>query len=100
MSVDEMMGQIDGPITLERDTALSGEVSGSVVVTAGISLELYGRVVGDLVVEPGGVAVVHGVVTGAVVNRGAYVRVLGSVGRIADEAGQPTILGSHAVVGP
>jgi cytoskeletal protein CcmA (bactofilin family) len=98
--MDEITGQIDGPVTLGRDTALSGEISGSVVVTAGVSLELYGRVVGDLVVEPGGAAVVHGVVTGAVLNQGAYVRVLGSVGQISDTGGQPTVVAPHAVVGP
>jgi cytoskeletal protein CcmA (bactofilin family) len=98
--MDEMMGQIDGPLTLERDTVLSGDVSGHVAVSAGVSLELYGRVIGDLVVEPGGAAVVHGVVTGAVLNQGAYVRVLGSVGRISDLGAQPTVVAPHAAVGP
>ena len=93
------MGQIDGPITLERNTVLSGDVSGGVTVRAGVSLELYGRVAGDLVVEPGGAAVVHGIVTGAVRNQGAYVRVLGSVGQVSDTGGQPTVLAPHAVVG-
>jgi cytoskeletal protein CcmA (bactofilin family) len=79
--MEEIAGHITGQLTVTRDTALRGMVTGDAWVTGGATLTLYGYVTGNLHVDEGGVVIVHGMVDGAVINKGR-VGVFGMVGEV------------------
>ena len=91
----DLDGHIEGPVTVTRDTALWGIVTGDVTVKADVRLQLHGKVRG---IERGGVALVHGSVGGAVINHGAHVVVSGKAGRVQDLGDLPTQISRDAVV--
>src|SRR5215210_5004171 len=94
----DLDGHIEGPVTIPRDTALWGIVTGDVTVKADVRLQLHGKVRGNLIVERGGVALVHGFVGGAVINHGAHVVVSAKAGRVQDLGNLPTQITRDAVV--
>jgi cytoskeletal protein CcmA (bactofilin family) len=94
----DLDGHIEGPVTVTRDTALWGVVTGDVTVKADVRLQLYGKVRGNLIVERRGVALVHGSVGGALINHGAHVVVSGKAGTVQDLGDLPTQIGRDAVV--
>jgi len=100
MSLDQVRGKIEGPVTLDRHTSLHGMVVGDLIVPAGVRLDHHGMITGGLTVEPGGVAVVHGMVVGAIANRGGTVQVFGMVGAISDQGATETYVAPGAKVGP
>src|SRR3712207_45612 len=85
----DLGGQIEGPITIEQDTALLGEVTSDVTVRAATRFELHGTVTGNLIVEPSAAVIVRGEVGGTLINYGAHVVVFGRIGAVSD-LGQPT----------
>jgi|SRR5215204_5243172 len=94
----DLDGHIEGPITVTRDTALWGIVTGDVTVKADVRVQLYGKVRGNLIVERGGVAVLHGAVSGAVINHGAHVVISGKAGSVQDLGDPPTQITRDAIV--
>ncbi len=50
----DLDGHIEGPVTVTRDTALWGIVTGDVTVKADVRLQLHGKVRGDLIVSAAG----------------------------------------------
>ena len=83
----ELHDRIPGPLTISDEVELHGTVTTEVTVVRGGRLIVYGMIAGDLIVEEGGFAEVRGLVTGSVVNRGAF-RLGGFVsGSLRDEAG-------------
>ena len=94
----DLDGHIEGPITVFRDTALWGIVTGDVTVKADVRLQHYGKVRGNLIVERGGIAVLHGAVSGAVINHGAHVVVSGKAGSVQDLGDPPAQITRDAVV--
>lgn len=62
--------QMIGPVVLDRDLMLNGQVVGDLTVPDGIVLQLNGQVSGNLIVESGGSAVVYGMVVGKIINAG------------------------------
>jgi hypothetical protein len=68
--LDQIDGKIEGPLTLDRHTALHGMAVGDVTVPAGIRLDHHGLITGDLVVEASGASLVHGMIGGTVINNG------------------------------
>ena len=92
--------RLEGPVTLDRHTALHGMVTGDLTVPAGIRLDHHGLVTGNLVIEPTGVAIIHGMVAGTVIDHGGTVQVFGRVGAISDQGERETYVAPEAKVGP
>ena len=46
-----LRGNMDGPLTIETDTVLRGNVSGDVIVRFGCQLEMRGNLMGDIILE-------------------------------------------------
>ncbi|KHA65442.1 hypothetical protein NI18_02595 [Sphingomonas sp. Ant20] len=44
-----LRGNMEGPLTIETDTVLRGNVSGDVIVRSGCQLELRGNLMGDII---------------------------------------------------
>ncbi len=91
-------GHHHGDISVARDLEFHGLVHGSVTVEPGRQLYLHGRIAGDLIVEKDALAAVHGCIRGAVLNRGAHVLVVGSVGSVRDTGRGRTTVNHRAAV--
>jgi cytoskeletal protein CcmA (bactofilin family) len=61
-----LRGQHIGDLTIEKDTRISGQITGSVRVTGGAHVIVGGHVAGDLDVEVGSEALIRGMVVGRV----------------------------------
>lgn len=95
--MDEMRGQHEGGLLVDRDLAVHGLVTGSATVLGGSTLHLHGLVRGDLVAEAGSVVLVHGTVQGAIINAGGDVSIFGMVGSVTGT--HPSRIEPGAVVG-
>lgn len=81
-----------GDLLLSHDVEFHGLVTGSVTVPPGKRLRLHGRIAGDLVVQANAYAAVYGSVTGAVLNQGAEVTILGRAGALHRESSTVTMI--------
>jgi cytoskeletal protein CcmA (bactofilin family) len=61
-----LRGNREGPLTIETDTVLRGNVSGDVIVRSGCQLELRGNLMGDIILEGNAQADVRGNLMGNV----------------------------------
>jgi hypothetical protein len=97
----DIKSTIKGPYVLSDDSILTGEVTGDLVVPAGLSLTVRGKVGGDLIAGVGSTVTINGngSVHGAVVNLGATVQIYGIVGAVLDrDPESPTRLGRGSFV--
>ena len=93
-----ILNHLPGDLTVNDNTEIFGSVAGTVTVTAGGILHLFGSVGGDLVVA-GGSAFVYGTVDGDAINWGGALEISGNVaGSLIKENGETTVF-SCAIIG-
>ncbi len=90
----QIQGTIEGPFSVEEDSALHGIITVGAIVREGVTFHVHGMITGDLTVEAGAKAVVHGMVNGTILNCGQVV-IYGSIDALVDSGPQ-----SRSVVDP
>ena len=79
----DLQGKIDGPFSVDEDSALRGMITVEAIVRRGVVFHIHGMITGDLTIEDGASAIVHGMVNGTVRNYGQVV-IYGKIDALAD----------------
>src|SRR5256885_564398 len=98
MSMQEIRGDLEGPLNVTVDLSVHGRLKAGAIVASGARLILRGISEGDILVQPRGSAELWGVMEGSVVNRGGKVCVFGQVsGDVATSADGFTSISSDSL---
>lgn len=93
----EIHEKVTGPYTVEEDTALHGQINGTVTVPAMQHLYVHGQINGDLRIEAKAIVQVYGQVNGDVHNAGRLVVAGMLTGGLSEEEGSETVIQPGAV---